>query len=141
MRMMLLAVFAVAMLCGTLAAMPTASAQEAPPALDTLLQRPAFREAWDRVFRRERNIDRWVHVFSGGGEGTVLPGRALTRDGVSYIVGVVCRPQDCENHKLYVLFRADGSQAWARWVGKDLALTYGQPTAAMRELLVEVAGR
>jgi hypothetical protein len=124
-----------------LAALAPAGAQEAPPGLDVLLQRPAFKEAWDKVFRRERNIDRWVHVFSGGGEGTVQPSRAFVRDGVSYIVGIVCRPQDCEDHKLFVLFRADGSQAWGRWVGKDLALTYGQPTPAVRALLVEVAGR
>jgi hypothetical protein len=124
-----------------LAVLTPAGAQEAPPGLDVLLQRPAFREAFDQMFRRERNIDRWVHVFSGGGEGTVQPGRAFTRDGVGYIVGIVCRPQDCEHHKLYVLFREDGSQAWARWLGKDLALTYGQPTPAMRALLVEVAGR
>ncbi len=124
-----------------MAAAPPAPAQQAPPGLDVLLQRPAFKEAWDKVFRRERNIDRWVHVFGGGGEGIVQPGRAFTRDGVGYIVGIVCRPQDCENHKLFVLFRDDGSQAWARWVGKDLALTYGPSTPAMQALLVEVAGR
>jgi hypothetical protein len=124
-----------------MAAAPVASAQQAPPGLDVLLQRPAFKEAWDKVFRRERNIDRWVHVFGGGGEGTVQPGRAFARDGVSYIVGIVCRPQDCEDNRLFVLFREDGSQAWARWLGKDIELTYGQPTPAMRALLVEVAGR
>lgn len=123
------------------AALPAASAQQPLPGLDDLLKRPAFKEAWDRVFRRERNIDRWVHVFGGGGEGTVQPTRAIARDGVGYLVGVVCRPQACEDNRLFVLFREDGSQAWARWVGKDLALTYGQPTAAMRDLLTEVAGR
>ncbi|KAF0132624.1 MAG: lysozyme inhibitor [Xanthobacteraceae bacterium] len=123
------------------AAIPVASAQQPLPGLDDLLKRPAFKEAWDKVFRRERNIDRWVHVFGGGGEGTVQPTRAIARDGVSYLVGVVCRPQACEDNRLFVLFREDGSQAWARWVGKDLALTYGQPTPAMRALLTEVAGR
>lgn len=121
-------------------ALPATHAQQPLPGLDELLKRPAFKEAWDKVFRRERNIDRWVHVFGGGGEGTVQPTRALARDGVSYLVGLVCRPQACEDNRLFVLFREDGSQAWALWVGRDLALSYGQPTPAMRALLAEVAG-
>jgi len=121
--------------------MPLAFAQQPLPGLDELLKRPAFKEAWDKVFRRERNVDRWVHVFGGGGEGTVEPTRAVASDGMRYLVGVVCRPQACEDNRLFVLFREDGSQAWARWLGKDIALTYGQPTPAMRALLTEVAGR
>ncbi|WP_439575668.1 Ivy family c-type lysozyme inhibitor [Phreatobacter sp.] len=134
-RRLLLAAIATGVATGSL------PAQEPLPGIDVLLQRPAFKQAWDGVFRRERNIDRWVHVFGGGGEGTVLPTRAIERDGVRYLAGAVCRPQACEDNRLFVLFRDDGSQAWARWVGKDLALTYGQPTPALRALLVEVAGR
>lgn len=124
-----------------LVAMPVAFAQQPLPGLDELLKLPAFKEAWDKVFRRERNVDRWVHVFGGGGEGTVEPTRAVASDGMRYLVGIVCRPQACEDNRLFVLFREDGSQAWARWLGKDIALTYGQPTPAMRALLTEVAGR
>jgi len=120
---------------------PPALAQADEPRLDELLRRPAFREAWDRVFRRERNVDRWVHVFAGGGEGTVLPGRAFARDGQRYVVGIVCRPHDCADNRLFVLFKEDGSQAWARLVAKDIDLTFGQPAGAIRALLVEVAGR
>lgn len=126
---------------GALASLGPVLAQEPPPGLDVLLQRPAFREAWDKVFRRERNVDRWVHVFSGGGEGIVGPTRAVTAESNRYLLAVVCRPQDCDGNRLFVLFREDGSQAWARLAVKDLGLSFGRPVGAERDLLVQAAGR
>jgi hypothetical protein len=124
---------------GVLGSLGPAVAQDAQPGLDALLQTDAFKEAWDKVFRRERNVDRWVHVFGGGGEGTVGPTRLIVADGQRYLIGVVCRPQDCDGNKLFVLFREDGSQAWARWVVKDFEMSFGRPTGAEQALLVQAA--
>ncbi len=110
-------------------------AQPTQPYLHDILRRPAFKESWNRLFRRNRNIDRWVHVFGGGGPGVAGPAEPVTAGGRSYLSTDVCKPHDCADNQLFVLFTADGTQAWAALRHKDFVQWLGNPGPAERGLL------
>lgn len=114
---------------------PAALAQPAQPYLFDLLKRPAFKASWDRLFLRNRNVDRWVHVFGGGGNGVSGPAEPVAADGRQFLSTDVCKPHDCADNRLYVLFTADGSQAWAALRHKDFVQWLGAPGPIERDLL------
>lgn len=117
------------------------SAQGGQPYLFDLLKQPAFKESWDGLFRRNRNIDRWVHVFGGGGNGVSGPAEPVAADGRRFLSTDVCKPHDCADNQLFVLFVADGSRAWAALRHKDFVQWLGNPGPVERRLLEQRLAR
>ncbi len=117
------------------------SAQSGQPYLFDLLKRAAFKDSWDSLFRRNRNVDRWVHVFGGGGDGVSGPAEPVAADGRRFLSTDVCKPHDCADNQLFVLFAADGSQAWATLRHKDFVQWFGNPGPVERRLLEQRLAR
>ncbi|MBL8567976.1 MAG: hypothetical protein JNK84_02720 [Phreatobacter sp.] len=117
------------------------SAQSDQPYLFDLLKRPAFKDSWDNLFRRNRNVDRWVHVFGGGGNGVSGPAELVAADGRRFLSTDVCKPHDCADNQLFVLFTADGSRAWATLRHKDFVQWFGNPGPVERRLLEQRLAR
>ncbi|MCX2561806.1 Ivy family c-type lysozyme inhibitor [Acetobacter farinalis] len=62
-----------------------------------------------------------------------VPTKTLTQDGRTYLIGHLCKPHDCADHQLDVVFSADGKTTWgllSRRYGKTLyQMPLGEPDA------------
>jgi len=100
-----------------------------------LLKRPAFRQSWDRLFDGATGLDPWIRRFSRGGNGVAGPSQPEQAGGRRYVSADVCKPHDCGDNQLYVLFTADGARAWAVLRTPRGAQWFGAPGDAERTLL------
>jgi len=82
------------------------------PILGDLLKRPAYFEAWQALLGSETPPD-WVTEYTATLDGPPVPHIRATLDGHAGTLGVTCKPNECEDNQLYVLFAPDGSKAWA----------------------------
>lgn len=64
----------------------------------------------------------------------------LTQDGKNYLVGHLCKPHDCADHQLDVVFSEDGKATWgllSRYYGKTLyQIPLGEPNTETLAVLV-----
>lgn len=62
-----------------------------------------------------------------------VPTETLKQDGKSYLTGHLCKPHDCADHQLDVVFSEDGKAIWgllSRRYGKTLyQMPLGEPNA------------
>jgi hypothetical protein len=116
---------------------PWAFAQSAPYLFD-LLKRPAFRKSFDALFANERNVDDWIGVFQRTDNGVCGPSKRLQAGGVSYIAADVCKPRDCGDNHLQVLFSENGSRAAALLRSPRGQRWFGMPGSQERTLLQQL---
>lgn len=121
-----------------LSGMSAARAEE--PYLFERLDRPEFRQTFERLFAGEENLEAWLARYIKVGDGVDFPGEIRTVQGAQYYAHQVCRPHDCPGNGLYVLFSPDGSRAWALLTVNDgSSRFFGHPDAGMQQVLQEVA--
>lgn len=108
---------------------PPAAATEAPkgPPLSDLMKLQAYREAWEAMLREETlPLPDWVASFVATLDSPPIPSFGVPVGSQPYTMAFTCKPNDCENHQLFVLFAPDGRHAWAllltaggdpRWLG------------------------
>jgi len=103
----------------------SAAAEE--PYLYDLLKQPAFHAAWDAMLKGEKNRPAWIVTFGRTYDGVTDRVKTVLVNGDPDHLGWVCKPHDCGDNQLYVLFSPQGRQAWAelvtanappRWFGK-----------------------
>lgn len=121
---------------GLLLTPPRASAQSAPYLFD-LLKRPAFRKSFDALFAGERNVDEWIVAFQKTDNGVCGPSKRLQADGTVYVVADVCKPRDCGDNHLIVLFNENGSRATALLRSPRGQRLFGTPGPQERALLLQ----
>lgn len=110
------------------------SAQSAPYLFD-LLKRPAFRTSFDALFANERNVDEWIIVFQKTGNGVCGPSKRVQAGGAVYLAADVCKPRDCGDNHLQVLFSENGSRATALLRSPQGQRWFGTPGSQERALL------
>lgn len=113
-----------------------ASAQSAPYLFD-LLKRPPFRKSFDTLFAGERNVDEWIVTFQKTDNGVCGPSRRLQAGGAVYVVADVCKPRDCGDNQLQVLFSENGSRATALLRSPRGQRWFGMPGPQERALLLQ----
>lgn len=131
------AAFATIAAIGLLLMPLAASAQQSAPYLFDLLKRPAFRTSFDALFAGERNVDEWIGVFQRTNNGVCGPSRRLQAGGAVYIVADVCKPHDCGDNMLNVLFNENGSRATALLRSPRGQRWFGMPVPQERALLLQ----
>jgi hypothetical protein len=114
-----------------------ASAQQTAPYLFDLLKRPAFKTSFDALFAGERNVDEWIGVFRRTNNGVCGPSRRLQASGAVYIVADVCKPHDCGDNMLNVVFTENGSRATALLRSPRGQRWFGTPGPQERALLLQ----
>lgn len=128
------------LLAGALAGIPLAGLG-AEPYLFELLDRPAYRKAWDALFAGEPAVDAWLARYAKTRNGPANAGETLTLDARTYRVNAVCKTHDCGDNRFVVVFAPDGTRAWglldkaganARYFGKPDAAMQGALRAALR---------
>src|SRR5437868_2147297 len=85
-------------------------AAQSLPYLSDTLKAPAYKAAFDALFRGERNLPAWLLAYRKNRNGAEIPGRV---EGGSYELYGVCEPHNCSDSHILVLFVPEGSRAWA----------------------------
>ena len=112
-----------------------------------LLNDPAYRDAWQKVVKKEERLPEWVMNLSGDAEQM----NAVEEDGDKYLVGPLCESQaTCLNKRLIVAVSFDKDDAYGMLVEVPAGLpadksptrhaTYrflGKPDEGMQNLLME----
>jgi len=89
---------------------PATDAADVPTAAE-LTSKPTFRQAYKKML----TFPAWVQT----GQGTSSPVSSITIAGKPYTVGHICKPHDCGNHQMDVIFTARGTQSWALLSDRD----------------------
>jgi len=85
-------------------------AAQSLPYLSDTLKVPAYKAAFDALFRGERNLPAWLSAYRKNRNGAENAGRV---EGGSYELYGVCEPHNCSDSRILVLFVPGGSRAWA----------------------------
>jgi hypothetical protein len=105
-----------------------------------LIRTEPYRAAWTRMLAKEHDVPNWINDFAVTGDGVTTPARLVPVGYRAYSLATLCKPHDCTDNMLYVLFAPDGSQAFAKLVeaGKTPRL-FGKPNASVVEALNEAS--
>lgn len=122
---------------GFLLSLRHASAQSAPYLFD-LLKRPAFRKSFDALFADERGVDDWIGVFQRTDNGVCGPSKRVQAGGAIFIAADVCKPRDCADNHLQVLFSENGNRATALLRSPRGQRWFGTPGPQERALLLQL---
>ncbi|MGV1013901.1 MAG: Ivy family c-type lysozyme inhibitor [Methyloceanibacter sp.] len=108
---------------------PPGIAAEEPkgPKLSELMKLPTYRGAWEAMLREETlPVPDWVASYVATLDSPPIPSFGVPVGSQAYTMAFNCKPNDCENHQLFVLFAPEGRHAWAllltaggepRWLG------------------------
>ena len=69
-------------------------AAQSLPYLSDTLKAPAYKAAFDALFRGERNLPAWLLAYRKNRNGAEIPGRV---EGGSYELYGVCEPHNCSD--------------------------------------------
>ena len=119
---------------------PQSAAQSTPqdkggPTLADLLKLPAYASAW-RIMLAPETPPSWVSAYGKTLDGPPTPSIPVQLLGETYTLGFTCKPNDCENNQLYVLFAPEGRDAWALLASPATGITWlGEPEAPIQEAI------
>ena len=82
------------------------------PVLGELLKKPAYFNAWETMLQGEQTPD-WLKDYTQTLNGPPTPSIPVVIDHQTYSLAFTCKPNECEQFLLFVLFAPDGSKAWA----------------------------
>jgi Inhibitor of vertebrate lysozyme (Ivy) len=126
--------FAVAVLAAIGSPQP-ARAQEGVYLSDLLKTEP-YRGAWNKMIASEPGLPPWIRDFALTGAGVNTPAHRVPVGYRAFSLATLCKPGDCGDNMLYVMFSPDGSESFAELVeasGKPRML--GKPNASVRAAL------
>lgn len=117
------------------------AAKEGDYLFDTL-KRPVWRKAWNNMLASGGRMPEWIGVFSRTYNGVATPASLVNIGDKTYELATVCKPHDCGDNQLYVLFKSDGLQAFGLLLqtGKPQRFL-GAPDAAQQAALVQGAAQ
>ena len=113
----------------------------AGPYLFELLQIKTYHASWNALLKGEKNVPAWIVAFGKNGDGVAGESTDIKVDGQDYVYATVCKPHDCGDNQLGVIFAAQGDGAWALLKDGDGERFFGKPDKAMSDALESQAGQ
>ena len=106
------------------------------------LDKPAYRQSWNALFRGEKNVDPWLARYARTTNGPTAPEPSVQLGGVRYEMANVCKAHDCGDNRFFVLFAPNGRKAWGLLL-KDMTNErfFGRPDDEKKDALREAARR
>lgn len=119
------------------AAMLAVLVLSAPALADTrhlfeMIGREPYRGTWNRLIAPVLKNERWLK----GARGVWSPVQSVSIDGVRSTLYVICRPGACADHRISVIFEAEGRRAYAAFRSPTGVQILGMPSDSMRRALV-----
>ncbi len=118
---------------------PARSGAQTAPYLTEVLKKPAYRTAWTQLLASSKPTPSWLTTFTKTSNGVETPSTPVTVAGQTYEAYSVCKPHDCSDNRLEVIYAPGGQQAWGILIvnaGKPRYL--GSPDAAMTSALNQI---
>jgi Inhibitor of vertebrate lysozyme (Ivy) len=114
---------------------PEAPAASKGPVLGELLKVPKYIYAWQLMVSGETPPE-WVKEYTATLDGPPVPTIPVPLSGEVYTLGFTCKPGDCENNQLYVLFAPEGRDAWALLATPATGITWlGRPDQRIQDAI------
>ena len=120
-------------------AAPAMALAQASPYLTDVLKKPTYRTAWNQLLASSKPTPSWLTTFTKTSNGVVTPAQPVTIAGQRYEAYSVCKPHDCADNRLEVIFSPGGQQVWGVLIvdaGKPRFL--GSPDAAITAALNQI---
>jgi hypothetical protein len=107
-----------------------------------LVKTEPYRSAWTKMLAKERDVPSWIKDFSVTGQGVNTPAHMVPVGVRAFTMATLCKPHDCGDNMLYVMFAPDGSAAYAKLVeaGKPPRF-FGKPDAAVQAAMTGAEGQ
>jgi len=106
-----------------------AAPAELPPLFDQI-EKPEYKAAYRALFTDAAATPAWMREG-----GTASPGRVVRIGGADYEFYSHCKPHDCGDNMMYVLFSRDRQHAWALAVESGKSRVFGNPDAGITAFL------
>lgn len=111
------------------------SGETTSPTLGQLLNEPAYFNAWRSMFGSETMPD-WTTDYAETLDGPPVPSIPVTVDDQTYSLAFTCKPNECEEHQLFVLFDPAGNEAWGLLATPETGITWlGRPNGRIRSAI------
>jgi hypothetical protein len=113
----------------------SAVAADGGPPLVELMIRPNYLTAYKAMIGTT-TVAPWVVDFAKTLDGPPTPSTDLLAGGTIYTLGFTCKPNDCAEHQLFVLFTGDGSKAWGLLLEGSQQTWLGEPGDKIKEAIL-----
>jgi hypothetical protein len=113
----------------------SAVAADGGPPLVELMLRPNYLTAYKAMIGTT-TVPPWVTEFSKTLDGPPLPSADLFAGGTIYTLAFTCKPNECAEHQLFVLFTGDGSKAWGLLLEGSQQIWLGEPDDKIKEAIL-----
>jgi len=125
------------MLCGlVVGGFATKASARAGAYLLDLIRTEPYRTAWNKMLAKEHDLPDWVKDFAFTGDGVNTPAHMVPIGYKAYSLATLCKPHDCADNMLYVVFAPDGGQAYGRLLQAGKPTRYlGKPDAQIQGAL------
>jgi hypothetical protein len=105
------------------------------PVLGELMKVPKYIYAWQLMVSGETPPE-WVKEYTATLDGPPVPTIPVPLNGEIYTLGFTCKPNDCENNQLFVLFAPEGRDAWAMLAMPATGITWlGRPDQRIQDAI------
>jgi hypothetical protein len=114
-----------------------AFAADAPkgPYLSDLMKQPANRAAWYGMFAGEPP-PQWVDDYARTLDGPPTPSIAVEANGNTYTLAFTCKPNECGDNQLFVLFSPSGAKAWGLLLIGNEKKWFGAPDKNVQDTIL-----
>lgn len=112
----------------------SAPAAAAGPYLFDITKKPAYAKALASLFDSSGKLPDWTREMrKPKGNFVASPGIRTSAEGATYEVFQVCKPHDCHDNQMVVMFAPNGARAWGalQEAGKPTAY-FGSPGDAQQ---------
>ena len=116
-----------------------ALAADGGPTLVELMLRPNYLTAYKAMIGTT-TVSPWVADFAKTLDGPPTPSTDLLAGGTIYTLGFTCKPNECADHQLFVLFTGDGSRAWGLLLEGEKQTWLGEPDDKVKEAILSRVG-
>jgi hypothetical protein len=114
---------------------PALAADDGGPPLVELMLRPNYLTAY-KTMVGVTQVPPWITDFAKTLDGPPTPSAVLFAGGTLFTLAFTCKPNDCADNQLYVLFTGDGSQAWGLLVEGEKQGWLGDPDEKIKETIL-----
>jgi hypothetical protein len=105
------------------------------PSLGELMKQPANRAAWLAMFAGA-TPPQWVEDYAKSLDGPPTPSIAVEANGESYTLAFTCKPNECGENQLFVLFSPSGAKAWALLLIGNEKKWFGAPDKNVQDAIL-----
>jgi inhibitor of lysozyme (Ivy) len=101
------------------------------------IKKPAYARALTNLLDHAGNLPSWIReTRKTNGNYVASPGTPVAVNGITYELFLACKPHDCADSQLAIIFAPNGTGAWGALLDEDKPISYlGAPSEAQQAVL------